>query len=292
MFHTPRTAANAASTGCAPRRAGEAGAQRGSGALGRGRAVRAAEEPDDGRAGAGHERVVGAGLARRRERVVDRRAQRAGGRLEVVDEQLGGSSPRASAASSAARRSASSAAPRGSAEPIGLAEDVGRRRARAARAARARRAAAAAASGRTSSPGAADEHRGRARAATGTSAPRRGASCASSGSSRRGRRRARRAAARRPRRPSRRPSRPRPGCAWRSSAAAAAPSQPVAARYAASASPARFGALDARADDLVASPPAAAGSSVSSSASESGCITETSSCRPSRARRRRGTGRG
>ena len=57
------------------------------------------------------------------------------------------------------------------------------------------------------------------------------------------------------------------------------PSQPVASRKSCSARRGEVRALDARADDLVASP--AAGSSVTSSASDNACTTDTSGCRPS-----------
>ena len=97
------------------------------------------------------------------------------------------------------------------------------------------------------------------------------------------RRAARRAAARRRRRPSRRPSRRRPGCACRSPAAPAGrPSRSRRGSRAGRAA-ARFGALDAGADDLVARPRRPARAS-RCRASSSGSKTVTSSCRPSCAR--------
>jgi hypothetical protein len=58
-------------------------------------------------------------------------------------------------------------------------------------------------------------------------------------------------------------------------------SQPVAARKAASAAPARFSPSTPGQTTSSAAAPCGAGSSVSSSASDTGCTTETSGCSPS-----------
>ena len=82
---------------------------------------------DHGRSRAAHERVVGARIGDRVERLRDRRAQRKRGRLEVVDDQLAEAAADASAATSADRNGHAARRRPGQAEPVGLAIDGGGR---------------------------------------------------------------------------------------------------------------------------------------------------------------------
>ena len=196
---------------------------------GRARALEVREQPDDRRARAADERLVGARAAHVGERVLELGQQRTGRRLEVVDEQRRVGHRRARRERGdevgAARLELGAAARQ--AEAVGLAEDVGRREAAVPSARRGCRTAAGravrAAPPRLRSPGSAAGGPARGR--------RRRARARSPAAARRRARppRAPRAAAQRRRRPTRRPCPAATGIRLSISSRTGAPLQPLRA---------------------------------------------------------------